>query len=259
MELLAALTSLEGEDGTPPPLPPGPPYLPPNSLPPNSLTRPPYLFPSVRPSTTPPLPPQPPPTLPPRPVDQNIYQTNFKKTFQSNFQETGPIKPIIKGLKNSKKKQKNVVSIDSMIKNLVSNEVNSGFPDKKISLPTSKRPSPYYPFPKQFETRFPVRDIPERKPAKKKAISSFSRYPINAKKKPSENDVNSAFSRYPIKIPKIKQNQHFSLPIDSLANFNRRKTENLNSRNSQIVDEDEFISFSDQLRTMLEDLGSRKP
>ena len=260
MELLAALTSLEDEDGTQPPLPPGPPYLPPNSLPPNSLTRPPYLFPSVRPSATPPLPPPPLQLLPPRPVDQNIYQTNFnKKTFQSNFLETRPIKPIIKGLKNSKKKQKNVVSIDSMIKNLLGNEVNSGFPDKKISRPKPKRPPQYYPFPKQFETKFPVQDIPERKPAKKKAFSSFSRYPINAKKKPSENDVNSAFSRYPIKIPQIKQNQHFSLPIDSLADFNRRKTEKLNSRNSQIVDEDKFISFSDQLRTMLEDLGGRKP
>ena len=251
LDLLAALTNLEAEKSTlppplPPPLPPGPPYLPPNSLPPNSVSRPPYLFPTV----------SAPPTPPPRRVNQNTFQTNFNKnSFQSTFQETRPIKPFIKGLKNSKKKQNiKVASIDSMIKNLLSNEISPEYPDKKVSRPRPKRPQPFYPYPKQFETRKPVKNVPT-KPTKKKESTSISRFPV----KPAKKKGSSSFSRYPIKIPEIKQSQHFSLPIDSLADFNRRKPENLDGRNSANLEDEEFISFSDQLRLMLEELGSREP
>ena len=136
-----------------------------------------------------------------------------------------------------------------------------------------KRPPSFNPYPKPFETRVPVSTIPVRKPVKKKESSFITRYPIKpakkketpsfprypAPEKPAKKKESTAFSRYPIKIPEIKQNQHFSLPIDSLANFNsRKKAEDLNGRNSPI-DEDDFVSFSDQLRLMLEEIGSRTP
>ena len=204
-----------------------------------------------------------------RRIYQNQFQTNFNKNnFPSVFQETAPIKPFIKGLNNSKKKQKKKVSpLDSMIQNLLSNEVNPGY-----QSPPPKRPPAFYPYPQQFQNRVPVQTLPERKPAKKKVFSrypikptkkkessssAFSRYPTKpAKRKESEA---SAFSRYPVKIPEIKQNQHFSLPIDSLADLRRQNSEDLNGRNSEITDEEDFVSFSDQLRLMLEDLGSRTP
>ena len=262
LDLLSALTSLEaGKDS--PPLPPGPPYLPPNRLPANSVTRPPsYLFQTVSP---------PPPPPPPKRIHQNDFQTNFNK---NNFQETGPIKPFIKGLNNSKrKKKKKVSSLDSMLQNLLSNEVNSGYLESLPPSPPPKRAPAFYPYPQQFQNRVPVQTLPDRKPAKSQGSSSrypakpvnkkesssstFSRYPIKPVKK--KESSSSAFSRYPIKIPQIKQNQHFSLPIDSLADLRRQTSEDLNGRNSQFSDEDDFVSFSDQLRLMLEDLGSRRP
>ena len=261
LDLLSALSSLEGDNDSPP-LPPGPPYLPPHRLPANSVTRPPsYLFHTV----------SPPPPPPPKRIHQNNFQTNFNK---NNFQETGLIKPFIKGLNNSKKKQKKKVSsLDSMLQNLLSNEVNPGYLDTLPQSPPPKRAPAFYPYPQQFQnTRVPVQTLPERKPAKKSSSrypikqvnkkesssSDFSRYPLKpAKKKESSS---SAFSRYPIKIPQIKQNQHFSLPIDSLADLRRQNSEDLNGRNSLISDEEDFVSFSDQLRLMLEDLGgSRRP
>merc|ERR1712064_155615 len=73
-------------------------------------------------------------------------------------------------------------------------------------------------------------------------------------KKPDEY---SPFSRYPIKIPKVKKNKHFSLPIDSFATTNIADPVKLSPTNS-VSSEEEFVSFDEQLMKMLQHLEMKQ-
>lgn len=218
------------------PYQPGPPYLQSNYLPPNSLiTRPPRFQPQL---------------------PQSLFQTDFSNSIEkpSRFTETSlpPIEKI-----NNENQSKNKNFINNMIKELMSNvDDNSNkyskqqyYPDQPYKYNTTNKPKKF-----KRRRRPPVFDAKPTKP--------------NPKPKPEEIDVvirkpakidNSPFSRYPVKIPtnQISQNPNFQLPIDSLANIGNRRPEpeRLSGRNSFVDDDIKFLSFDEQLRKMLKELG----
>ena len=201
---------------------PGPPYLPTNYLPPNTLvTRP----PSIRP-----------------PPPQSVFQTKFESgnSYPPRFTET------------SLKK----FNVEDMIKNLMSdldknknnkyNSIRNDSPDRK----KYKRRKPFF-NPRPDSPRggqsvdIVVRD---QKTQRIPSVNNNRRPPSSS---PSAD--NGPFSRYPVRIPQNTRNQHFSLPIDSLTDF--VNTPPAQQRITGRTGDLDNISFEEQLTKMMKELG----
>ena len=212
---------------------PGPPYLPTNYLPPNSLvTRPPSLRPP-----------------------QSGFQTKFE-TESSNpprFTETSLKKFNVETEKPF---------LTNMIKSLMS-DFDKKNENNKYTISTD---SPYqekkYNRRKAFNPRpggaqsvdIVVREQKtQRRPPVTPSVNNNRRPPSSLS---SDGGDNGPFSRYPVRLPpQNTRNPHFSLPIDSLAGLvNTRPAQRISGRTGLGTD-GENISFEEQLSKMMKELG----
>lgn len=201
---------------------PGPPYLPTNYLPPNSLvTRPPSIGPS-----------------------QSVFQTKFESGnfYPTSFTENSPKKFNV---------EKEEPFLTNMIQSLMSeldnkNENNSNFsPDRK----KYKRRKPFKPRPDFSGGGQSVDIVVRDQNTQRRPSVNNNRRPSSS---PSDNIAdNGPFSRYPVRIPPNTRNPHFSLPIDSLTGFVNKPVQRISGRTGG----GDNISFEEQLSKMMKELG----
>ena len=216
---------------------PGPPYLPNNFLPPNSLvTRPPSL--------------QPP---------QSLFQTEFATaSYPPRFSETS--------LKKFNVEEGSF--LNTMIKDLMSEldkKSNKKYSSNRRKL---KRRRPFSPRPGSSGGGSQTVDIVVREeknnrppPALTSSVNNNRRPPTpvtssvkNNRRPPppaSESD-NGPFSRYPVRIPQtqVTRSPHFSLPSDSLSGLTNSAL-GISGRTGA----DNNLSFEEQLIKMMKELG----
>ena len=205
---------------------PGPPYLPTNYLPPNSLvTRPPSLRPP-----------------------QSVFQTKFESgnSYPPRFTETSLKRFNV---------EKEGPFLNNMIKSLMSDfdkkNENNKFNINKDSPYQKKynRRKAFNPRPGGQSVDIVVREQKTQERPSPPVTSSVN----NNRRPPSSLSDNGPFSRYPVRIPQNTRNPHFSLPIDSLAGIvNTRPAQRISGRTGAGGDN---ISFEEQLRKMMKELG----
>ena len=208
---------------------PGPPYLPTNYLPPNSLvTRPPS--PSIKPP-------------------QSVFQTKFES---GNFYPTRFTETSLKKFNVEKEEP----FLTNMIQSLMS-ELDKKNENNKYSI------SNFSPDRKKYKRRKPFKPRPDS-PGGGQSVDivvrdqkTQRRPSVNNNRRPSSSPSdksadNGPFSRYPVRIPQNTRNPHFSLPIDSLTGFvNKPPAQRISGRTGSR----DNISFEEQLSKMMKELG----
>ena len=240
--LLGVLAALAGREPQPevtttrrpaaPSLPqvPGPPYLQSSYLPPHSLV-----------------------TRPPRPRPQQpLFQTQFSAAPPTKFTQTYPDpfprpgKKFNSGLTTNPITNNKNLNLNKMIEELISDvdvqKANDNVGSDRYKY-QKKRRKPFQPRPqKQQSVDVVVRkEKPQRRPVPS---------PVRDPRPVRGSSDRSPFSRYPVRVPQTSAgpSDHFSLPIDSLANINIRPQQRTGPVGAG--------SFEDTLTKMLQDLGN---